>query len=243
VRGQPEGLHLMATRKPWTEPELAMLREHFPNRQTTVLAAELGRDYGSVCAQAYRMGLKKTEAFYADQGLSGRLVGQRGATTRFKPGIVPWNTGTKGLSGQHANTKASQFKPGHKPQTWKPVGSYRVVPDGVLEQKVCEAKGANHMRWKPVHRMVWEAAHGPVPAGHIVAFKPGMRTNLLEEITVDRLECITRRENMLRNSVHSKYPPELAKLVQLRGALVRAIRAKEEEANPGNTTQPQGKTA
>ena len=224
-------------RRPWTEEQLELIRQRFPHVPTKTLAAELGRDYGSVCAQAYRMGLKKTEAFYTDQGLSGRLAGQRGATTRFKPGLAPWNKGVQGVSGHHANSVASQFKPGMRPHTWKPVGSYRVVPDGVLEQKVCEAKGANHMRWKPVHRLVWEAANGPVPQGCIVAFKPGMRTNLLEEITLDRLELITSRENMQRNSVHAKYPPELARLVQLRGALARAIRMKAEEANPQPETQ------
>lgn len=226
-------------RRPWTEEQLELIRQRFPHVPTKTLAAELGRGYGSVCAQAYRMGVNKTEAFYADQGLSGRLVGQRGATTRFKPGLVPWNAGTKGIAGQHENSRAHQFKPGTKPHTWKPVGSYRIVPDGVLEQKVCEDPGAPHMRWKPVHRLVWEAAHGPVPAGRIVAFKPGMKTSLLEEITLDRLECITRRENMVRNSVHSKYPPELAKLVQLRGVLARAIRTKAEETQATNPTPNQ----
>lgn len=232
-------------RQPWTEAELATVRDRFPHIRTKDLAAQLGRDYGSVCAQAYRMGLQKTEAFYTDAGLSGRLVGQRGATSRFQKGLVPWNKGMKLPSGsQHANTRATQFKPGAVPHTWQPVGSYRIVPDGVLEQKMSEAKGPNHVRWKPVHRLVWEAAHGPVPAGHIVVFKPGMKTTVLEDITLDRLECITLRENMQRNSVHAKYPPELFRLVQLRGQLKRAIRERE-EAGPADTNhaQTQGETA
>ena len=234
--------------KPWTEAERAILRERFPHMKTKDLAAELGRGYGSVCSMANHMGLQKTEAFYTDAGLSGRLVGQRGAGSRFLPGHVTWNKGLKGAGcSNHPNSIAARFKPGTVPHTWQPVGSYRVVPDGVLEQKVSEAKGSSHLRWKPVHRLVWEAAHGPIPAGHIVAFKPGMKTNVLEDITLDRLECITRRENMQRNSVHTKYPPELSRLVQLRGALSRAIRMKEEAQQgpdtPNPNPEPQGHTA
>jgi hypothetical protein len=234
----------MATpRRAWTEEELAFIRQHFPHNKTKDLADALGRPYNTVCAQAYRMGLKKTQAFYTDQGLSGRLVGQRGATTRFLPGLTPWNKGKKGLTGLHENCRTTQFKLGSVPHTWKPVGSYRIVPDGILEQKVGEAAGSSHLRWKPVHRLVWEAAHGPVPTGHVVVFKRGQRTNVLEEISLDRLECITRRENMALNSVHSRYPPELARLVQLRGALVRAIRQKAEASNQPITSATEGETA
>lgn len=41
-------------------------------------------------------------------------------------------------------------------------------------------------------RRVWERVHGPVPEGHTVVFRPGMRTTANAEITVDRLECIVR---------------------------------------------------
>ncbi len=44
----------------------------------------------------------------------------------------------------------------------------------------------------------------------------------MEHITLDRLECITRRENMARNTVHN-LPKELARLVQLQGAVKRQI--------------------
>jgi hypothetical protein len=227
----------MSQKQPWTEEQLAHLRARFPHVNTTQLAIEMGRGYGSVCQQAYRLGLKKTEAFFADQGLSGRLVGQRGATSRFTPGHSTWNKGMKGSTGYHANTQRTQFKPGQMPRNWLPLGSLRIVPDGVLERKVSETKGAPHLRWQPVHRLVWEAAHGPVPKGHVVIFKPGQRTNVLDEITLDRLECISRSENMKRNTVHTKYPPELARLVQLRGQLVRAIREREETA-PSTPTTP-----
>lgn len=78
-------------------------------------------------------------------------------------------------------------------------------------------------RWIPVHRLVWEAAHGPIPSGHAVVFRPGQHSVDERAITLDKLELVTRAELMRRNSYHTNYPPELKKLVQLRGALVRKI--------------------
>jgi hypothetical protein len=64
--------------------------------------------------------------------------------------------------------------------------------------------------------------NGPLPPKHIVVFKPGMRTNVLEEITVDRVECISLAENLKRNTRHN-LPPELNQVVQLRAVLTRQI--------------------
>lgn len=75
-------------------------------------------------------------------------------------------------------------------------------------------------------RMGWEV--GQAPAGHIIVFKPGQFTDQLDQITIDRLECITRRENMLRNTVH-RYGKEIAQLVQLRSVLTRHINKKQKE--------------
>jgi hypothetical protein len=41
--------------------------------------------------------------------------------------------------------------------------------------------GALYRNWVAVHRLVWEQAHGPVPPGHIVVFRPGRHTTDLDE--------------------------------------------------------------
>jgi hypothetical protein len=84
-------------------------------------------------------------------------------------------------------------------------------------------------RWTPVARLVWKEANGPIPEGHIVVFKPGQRTAQLELITVDRLECIDRAEHARRNHPRSK-SPELARLVQLKGAITRQVNRIAREA-------------
>ena len=45
---------------------------------------------------------------------------------------------------------------------------------------------------------------------------------VLKEITLDKVECISLADNMRRNTCH-QYGPEIAKLIQLRGAVTRQI--------------------
>ena len=49
-----------------------------------------------------------------------------------------------------------------------------------------------------------------------------MTPTTLEEITLDKVECISLAENMRRNSCH-QYGKEIARLIQLRGAVSRQI--------------------
>jgi len=96
--------------------------------------------------------------------------------------------------------------------------------DGYLERKVSDDRSIQPARrWVAAHRLVWEAAHGPVPAGHIVRFKPGMHTTVAEQITVDRLELYSRAANMAQNSIHN-YPVPVKSLIR---AVKRAERALE----------------
>ena len=166
---------------PWTPAEIDLVREIYPDVPGADLAALLGRPIGSVYQLANKLGVFKSAAFWQSDA-TGRVA--RGkqlpsmVTNQFKPGIVPWNKGRKGVN--YDGMVATQFKPGQRPHTWLPVGSYRITSkDAYLERKVCDLPGNNSVRWKAVHRLVWEASHGPVPAGHVVAFKPGCKTTVL----------------------------------------------------------------
>ena len=135
--------------------------------------------------------------------------------------------------GQHENCRRTQFKlgrPASESRNYLPVGSYRVNADGHLEQKMNDDPSVPPVRrWSPVYRLVWEAAHGPIPAGHLVCFKHGQQTAVLEQITADRLECITRAELAKRNHPRNR-SPELARLVQLKGAITRQVNRIAREA-------------
>lgn len=223
-------------RQPWTPAELAVLRQFYPDLRCADVAQVLGRPVGSVYQMAAKLGLSKSEAFNQSDA-SGRT--RRGKTnpamvaTQFKPGLEPWNKGKKGSVGHHPNCRAHQFKkgrPAHESRNYQPIGSLRINADGHLERKVTDDPALVPVRrWAPVYRLVWEAAHGPIPDGHIVVFKPGQKTAVLEEITIDRLECITRAENARRNHPANK-SPELFKLYQLKGVITRQVNRIVKEA-------------
>jgi hypothetical protein len=202
------------TRRPWTDAERAVVRARYADTPTVRLAAELGRPLKSVYTLADRLGLAKSREYMRER--HGTHAVTAGVATRFQPGIVPWNKGVSYQPG--GRVRETQFKPGNRPHGWVPIGSYRINGDGYLDRKVAD-DGRGPRDWVAVHRLVWIEAHGPVPADHVVVFKPGRRTTELAAITLDAVECITRRELLNRN----RMPPELQKLVQLRGALTRQI--------------------
>jgi hypothetical protein len=146
---------------------------------------------------------------------------------QFPKGHVPANKGIKGYQagGRSAQT---QFKKGSVPCTWKPIGSYRVNADGYLDRKVTDT-GYPPRDWAAVHRLVWIEAHGEIPAGHVVRFRDGMKTTDPQLLTVDRLECISRKENALRNAWHATWPPELKEIKGAQIALTRAINRKQRQ--------------
>jgi len=212
----------------WLDWQLRTLGQMYPHHSADEISQAIGLSVEHVFRKACFLGLKKDPAYMAKQLKSQSENLQRsGVAHRFQAGLVPWN---KGISLEsHPNMVPTQFKKGNRPHTWVPVGSYRVVPDGYLEYKFSDAPGDAYKRWIPVHRKLWIETNGPIPPGHILRFKNGMKTIVLEEITIDRLELITRLENLRRNSIHN-LPPELKEVYQLRGVLKRAITRKEKES-------------
>lgn len=210
-------------RRKWTDADVTYLRANYPNNTAQQVATALGRSVRAIYDAAKGLGLKKSAEFLASPA-SGRTNGKHGGANRFAPGLIPWNKGKKGL--QIGGT-ATQFKRGSQPANTQPIGSYRITKDGALQRKISSAGGNNSQRWRGVHELVWIEQNGPVPPGHIVVFKPGLRSAVLEEITVDRVECISFADNMRRNTLH-RYPKEIAAAIQMRGALNRRINREQE---------------
>lgn len=222
-------------RKAWLPADIEILRELYPDHTSAYVGQVLGRKPGSIWAKARELGIDKSQAFF-DSAKSGRI--QRGQkdprlkATQFKKGMQPWNKGKPGTTGHHPNTKATQFKKGRAPEesrNYLPIGSLRLTKDGYLERKVTDDHPVPTRRWVAEHRLVWERAHGPIPKGHIVRFKTGMKTAIEAEVTLERLECITRAENANRNSFR-RFGPEMAQLYQLKGAIARQLNRISKEA-------------
>jgi hypothetical protein len=201
-------------RRYWTDAERAMLAGQYPHMKTEVIARMLDRTTTTVYQQAQRMGLRKSEEFFATPA-SGRTNGRQGAGTRFVKGQVSWNKGRSYMPS--GRVSEGWFPKGHMPHNWKPVGSTRINSEGYLDIKTDNtAKGAR--AWTAVHRLNWIAAHGPIPKGKFIRFKDGNPRNPL----VGNLELVDRRDH-LRLNWHERYPKQIRQLVQLRGAITRQI--------------------
>ena len=229
----------------WTPREDAILRERYPDEPAAAVAAALGRSLPSVYARAAQLGLQKSAEFQASAASGRVLPGQSRAgavATQFKPGQTSWNKGVRGAAGHHPNSRRTQFKngcmTGSAQHNYKPIGTLR-INNGLLEQKVTDDPSLYPAkRWRPVSRIVWEKAHGPIPEGHAVVFKPGCATTDPERITPEVLELLSRQELMLRNSRHTRYPPEVNRAIQLLGAVKRKINNRtKDQANDQKSNQ------
>lgn len=202
-------------RRAWTTADDALLRRHYAYTSAANLARLLDRTGPAVLQRALRLGLRKCADYMAHQA------------GRFRPGQRPANAGLRRPGWAPGRMGETQFKPGRPAalaRNYVPVGSLRVTKDGLLQRKLTDDPTLPPARrWRAVHALVWEAAHGPIPRGHLVVFRPGCRTTDPGAITLDRLELITRSEHMRRNSVHTRYPADVVDLIRLRNALIRKL--------------------
>lgn len=190
------------SQRAWTPEEEASLRKLYATHTARQIGELLGRSKASIKNRIHKLGL-----------VCGKNPG------RFAPGAAPWNKGISfNAGGRSAETR---FKPGHlsgrAKQIAKPIGHERISKDGYLERKISDDPVFNR-RWRAVHILLWEAAHGPLPKGHAIVFKDGDKRH----IALDNLQLVTRDELMLRNTLHN-YGPEIARVIQLKGAITRQI--------------------
>ena len=226
----------------WTPERVEQLRTLYPDNTAQTVGAIMGLRTRQIYNKVSQLGLTKSLAFL-ESDKSGRAA--RGkhnpaiASTQFKAGQKSWNSGKKGWTsgGRSAETR---FQKGRKPEdnaNYLPIGSLRTTAGGYLERKVSDDPTIYPARrWVAVHRLAWEKENGPVPDGHVVVFKPGMATTDPEQITLDKVDCITRAENMRRNSPRTR-DPEMAGLYQLKGAINRQLNRIKKEANEQSTHQ------
>lgn len=211
----------------WVPWEGQLLREFYPHCPTEMLARHLGRSARAVYWRATRLGLRKSPEYLASD-MAGRFDGIRGRPTRFPPGHVPANKGLRRPGWAPGRMAETQFRKGARcgkaALNYMPVGSTRLI-DGYQYTKLSEVPCVAYtVNWKPTHVLLWQKHRGSVPKGHCLVFRDGNRAN----ITLANLECISRKENMRRNSIHN-LPPPLAEVAHLRGVLTRVINHREKQ--------------
>jgi hypothetical protein len=214
-------------RRAWTAEDDAVLRARYPHERTSTVASALNRTLSSVYVRAQACGLGKS-AEYLSTPSACRTNGRQGISTRFPKGHVPANMGLRRPGWAPGRMKDTQFQKGVRQgvavRLYQPIGTERISKDGYLERKINDDLPLQG-RWRAVHLVVWEAAHGPLPKGHAVCFTNGDK----RDIRLENLECITRSELMRRNTVHN-YPKPIAQAIQLLGALNRQIRERTRDA-------------
>jgi hypothetical protein len=220
--------HVNRPRFRMTPAALEIIRRDYPNAATADIAKQLGCHIGVIYRTAWAYGLKKSIEFCASPQ-SGRVYkgnhDGRGAEYRYPKGNVPANKGLRRPGYAPGRMASTQFKKGQRPEearNYIPIGGFRINADGMLDRKMCDDCIPQN-RFMGYHRYVWIMANGPIPPGHVVRFKPNRKTTWAFAITPDALECITLRENRLRNSIHQVMSPELREISYLRGQIKRTI--------------------
>lgn len=209
-------------RRNWTPAEIADLVRSYPTERTEAIAKRLGRKRSHVHHKASLLGLKKDRACVADWAREASARPDHGGRkTRWTKGHRTWNTGLKGWDAG-GRSHETRFVKGQRGINVAPIGSERLV-GGYLQRKMTDT-GYPPRDWVPVHRLLWESVHGPIPPGHALAFRDRDKTH----IAIDNLELVTRAELMRRNTYH-RYPKDIALAIQARGALIRKINRIERE--------------
>jgi hypothetical protein len=205
-------------KRTWTSKEIEYLTQNYCNKFTAEIATELDRSVRAVYQAATVYGLRKSPEFMkmALEREAEKLK-VLGAASRFQTGHTSHNKGQKMSKELYERVKVSMFKRGNEPHNMKYDGHERLDPkDGYIYIRISKGK------YVLKHRLVWEQHNGPIPKGNIIIFKDKNKYNL----NIDNLQMITKRENMLRNTV-TKYPIELQQLIKLNNKLKTTLNEKQ----------------
>ena len=233
----------------WSSEDIVRLRELYPSETASHIASLLGRSLSSTYAQAKKLGLAKSPEFFESDKYHGFRKGHSmpgSEKSQFKKGHVPKNKGQRRPGWYAGRMRETQFQKGTRSgaaaRNWVPVGTIKADPEGYLRIKVRDAVPGlepsgygNTKVWPLLHRQIWEQNRGPIPPGHVVAFRDRDRSRC----EIGNLELVSRAEMARRNAMWNRFPSELIEVIQLRGVLKRKLRERYgEKQNTGPARHP-----
>ena len=212
-------------RRFWTKADDRQLRVLYPHQPSADVAKTIGRSLSATYGRAGTLRLRKTAAYLASPAACRLRRGEHvGKAFWFPKGHVPANKGLRRPGWGPGRMKETQFKKGGRSPRWPaedyPVGALRINTDGQLDIKIKEGPRA----WYCMARWVWIAERGPIPKGGVIRALNGDP----HDTRIENLRLTTRGELMRENTYH-RYPKEITRLIQLRGALQRQINRREKE--------------
>ena len=199
------------TRHEWTAEEKAYLAEVTPGRSYKEIYA--------LCQERFDWKIPSTDTI---KGAIRRYGLNTGRTGRFYKGQPSRNKGVKMSPEMYRIMAPTMFRNGNLPHNTHPIGTEVVTRDGYTYVKVSDDRTVpSRKNWKAKHLIIYEAAHGPIPEGHMIIFLDGDKSNF----NIDNLECISRAVHirMNQNGLYSTDPDitragiRLAELKVVRG--------------------------
>jgi hypothetical protein len=163
----------------FTAAHFEFIKDAYPRMPLTDVLHLLNKEFGTSYTRKQLYALTKNHGVKC------------GRTGQFQPGQVPPNKGVKGwqAGGRSAETRFKKGRPPHLARNYVPIGSTRISKDGYMERKVTDDPSLMPARrWAFEHRLIWEAANGPIPEGHAVVFLDGDRAN----VQIENLRCVPR---------------------------------------------------
>lgn len=149
------------------------IKAHAAGKTSAELITMIKDKFGIVFTAAQMNGYKKRRGI------------KTGLTGRFEKGHIPVNKGKKMSPEAYAKAAPTMFKKGQLPALTRPVGAECWRDDGYLWVKVAQPN-----KWRQKHRVIWEAANGPITAGYKIIFADGNRSNF----DINNLICVSSAE-------------------------------------------------
>ena len=173
VTGRPKG-NPVGTLRMWTSAQVEFIRAAYQVESLRQVTVRLNHEF------ATSFTVNQVRSLVSNNGI------RSGRSGCFYPGQarVP-GSGAKGPN----RTSFKPGRPAHEARNYLPIGSTRISKDGYIERKVTDDPGLYPARrWVAEHRLVWEAANGPIPEDSAIVFLDGDRTN----ISPNNLRCVHR---------------------------------------------------
>jgi hypothetical protein len=183
--GRPPG-NQAGTLRLLSKKQDRFIRKNYSRFPLTQLTARLNEKFGSAFT------LSQVRCYTRNHRIKS------GRSGRFEKGLIPWNSGTKGMGICKGNS--GNFKKGHIPANKRRLGSERIdSKDGYIMIKVRQHNPYTGLatRYRQKHVVVWERHNGPVPKGMCVFFKDQNKKNC----SIRNLVLVTRSELVRLNQV------------------------------------------
>lgn len=158
-----------------------------------------------------------------------------GVTGWFQKGRSPGNKGKKleeyiadpeRVEDIKRRISATQFKKCQEPPNTLPVGTELMLSDGYIWVKIDnKPKVKKNVNWKQKHRLLWEAANGPIPEGHRVIFLNNDRT----DVRIENLACVSKAEHIRLNQLGIKSDDPEVRKTAINIARVKTLAGKRRE--------------